>query len=159
MARYSTVEALQSILQEETNTDEENEIDSDENNSEDGDFIPSGNTDQEIEDNANLLEDSDDQEYVTTTDKKSDEDQLKTKGKIKKKPDLHSNSDRKTSKNSLSNETVTSAVNSKFFVDRSGRQWNAKPPAIHRRQSQDIIRQQIGVTLLCSFCEPNKCSV
>ena len=32
------------------------------------------------------------------------------------------------------------------LVDRRGRQWSTETPAVHRRQVQDIIRQQPGVT-------------
>jgi hypothetical protein len=32
-------------------------------------------------------------------------------------------------------------------VDRTGRHWTTEPPALHRRQVQDIIRQQPGVTV------------
>ena len=32
------------------------------------------------------------------------------------------------------------------IVDRTGRHWTTRPPAAHRRQVQDIIRQQAGVT-------------
>lgn len=32
------------------------------------------------------------------------------------------------------------------IVDRTGRHWTTEPPAVHRRQVQDIIRQQPGAT-------------
>ena len=51
----------------------------------------------------------------------------------------------------MSDATQPTAVDqlvdgTRTIVDRTGRHWTTEPPAVHRRQFQDIIRQQPGVT-------------
>lgn len=69
MARYSTAEALQKILQEDTDSDEDSVSEGD-SNSEDGDYLPGAGPDSDTEDQ--VSEESEESEDATT----SEEDQV-----------------------------------------------------------------------------------
>ena len=158
MARYSTAEALRLIIQEDTDSDEDIVTEEDAN-SEDGDHLPEAGASSDTEDH--VSEESDESEDATTSEEEQVNEPSTTltkrgrgtaRGVRRGRSRSHRGFCQGRGAHNTPDATQPTAVYQPFggtntILDRMGRHWTTEPPAVHRRQVQDIIRQQPGVTL------------
>ena len=148
-------------MEEDSEPDEDSVAEGDADDSEDGDYLPEVGTASDNEDH--VSEESDESEDVSA----SDEERVKepsttrnTRGRARVSTARGITRGTRGARRGFSHgrgahytpdptqptaaEQLIGCTNT--IVDRTGRHWTTEPPVIHRRQVQDIIRQQPGVT-------------
>src|ERR1043165_2977138 len=170
MARYTTAQALRLIMEEDTKVDEDSVVEGDADDSEVGDYLPEVGTASDNEDH--VSEESDETEDVSTSDEERVKEPSTTRntrgrGRVStargitrgtrgaRRGFCHGRGAHYTPDPTQPTiaEQLIGCTNT--IVDRTGRHWTTEPPLIHRRQVQDIIRQQLGT--LCQYLLCDKC--
>ena len=158
MARFSTAEAIRQLMQMDTDTDEDSVADSDANDSGDGEYLPGAGAGTASDTSDHVSGESQESEDVTTSDEEPVNEPTATvntrgrataRGRTRGRPRRSVGRGRGTHNASDSRQPTAAdqpSDGTNTTVDRTGRQWATESPAVHRRQVQDIIRQQPGVT-------------